>query len=122
MGQIQNAITGSLAAVAGASVAAKAIKEQEASKKEREEAKKQSVAKAERAEARTQEKHDLEVKGLKAENRTKRLQARTAKIELELARAKARDSLEVARLQKEPKKVVSSDMKKRLATLRKGVK
>ena len=115
MGQIQNAITGSLAAAAGAAVAGKELKE-------RGEAKKLSAAKAERAEARTQEKHDLEVKGLKAENRTKRLQARTAKIELELAKAKARDSLEVARLQKEPRKVVSSDMKKRLATLRKGVK
>ena len=93
---IQQAITGSVAALAAGVYGTKeAI--------EKGEAKKASAEKEKIQSAREEELHDLQVKGLKAENRTKRLQARTAKVELELATAKARDSLEASRLQAQRK-------------------
>lgn len=89
---IQQAITGSIAAAAGGIFGAKEVIEKGEEKK----------AKAEEAKvkaAREEELHKLEVKGLRTENRMKGYQARTAKVELEMARAKARESLEVAREQ-----------------------
>lgn len=93
---IQQAITGSVAALAAGVYGAKETVE-------RGEAKKTAAEKKEIQSAREKELHDLQVKGLKAENRTKRLQARTAKVELELATAKARDALEASRMQAQSK-------------------
>lgn len=104
---IQQAITGSVAAAAAGIYGTKETLERQDAKKESAEAKKIQSA-------REEELHKLQVKGLKAENRTKRLQARTAKVELELATAKARDSLEASRLQAQ-RKSYKNKMQERLS-------
>ena len=93
---IQQAITGTIAAAAGGLVSAKKLAEKESGKAEKA---LQAQTKEAKQEAREEELHKLEIKGLRAENRMKGYQARTAKVELEMARAKARESLEVAREQ-----------------------
>ena len=92
MGEIQRSLVGSVGAVAAAAATAKESKD--------------TKAKEDLQAERDTELHSLQVKGLKAENRTKRYQARAAKLELEMVRAKARDSLESAREQSKSKKNV----------------
>lgn len=108
--EIQKSLVGSVSALAAGVIGAKEGAEKKAAAAEK-------AVKAQEAEKlqkdRETELHSLQVKGLKAENRTKRYQARTAKAELELVRAKARDYLESAQEQSKSK----SSVKERLKTL-----
>ena len=101
--EIQKSLVGSVTALAAGVIGAKEGAEKKAKAQEAEKLQKD----------RETEIHSLQVKGLKAENRTKRYQARTAKAELELVRAKARDYLESAQEQSKSK----SSVKERLKTL-----
>ena len=122
--EIQKSIVGTVAAAAAGVHGIKDTFDKAESKQksllEKEESKKQKQEQQQIQSAREEELYKLQVKGLKAENREKRLKARTAKVELELATAKARDSLEAARIQTQSKSY-KGKIQERLAA-RKAVK